>query len=448
MKVIIVGAGEVGFHIADRLSREGHDVTLIERNAEKEASIRSKVDALVLAGSGASADVLHEAAVEEADLFIAVTDLDEVNLVSCMLANEYGVKRIIARIKSLEYARSEWKANAAKLGIDLLINPENVVAEEICRIVSYPAATEVAEFAEGRVVFLGYPVAEGSPLAGISLRELGDVRGIYRLVVTALKRGPETIVPRGDDVIQAGDTVYFVCRREELQAVNYLFGLERRKTKSIFVLGGGRVGSRVARGLAEHHYRVKVIDHNPEHCEELARELTDVIVLNTDGTDIDTLKSEGLGEGDVFIAVTQNEQSNILCSLLAKSHGAKRAIALVNGPQFVKLAPTLGVDACISPRLASASAILKYVRRAQVLAMAVLEGCDAEVMELGLSGGIECLDKPLKDIPVPRGAIIGAITRGGEVIIPSGDDDLRAGDHVIVFALPDAVVPVEEFFSQ
>ncbi|MEN8149997.1 MAG: Trk system potassium transporter TrkA [Planctomycetota bacterium] len=447
MKVITVGAGEVGFHIADRLAREGHDVTIIEMDPEKEGELRSKLNALVIRGSGASVDALKEAQIDKADLFIAVTDQDEVNLVSCLLAHEYRVPKMVARIKSIDYAQSEWKSNAARLGIDLLINPDTVVANEICDVVAYPAATEVAEFAGGKVVFLGYPIAEGSPLAGISLIELGGVRGIYRLVVTALKRGDQTLIPRGEDTIEQGDILYFVCNRRELPAINYLFGFEKRKTKSIFLLGAGHVGTAVARRLSRLKYRVKVIDHNREHCEDLARDLDDVLVLNTDGTDVDTLRSEGIEDADLFIAVTQDERSNILCSLLAKRNGAKRAIALVNQPTFVGLAPSLGVDACVSPRLASASAILRFVRRAEVLRMAVVEQCDAEVLEMGIKAGGSILDRPLKDLQVPRGAIVGAITRGEEVIIPGGDDVLKADDHVIVFALPDAVKEVEEFFS-
>ncbi len=447
MKVIIVGAGEVGFHIADRLSKEGHDVTIIETDREKESELRSKLNALVIRGSGASLDTLREARVREADLFIAVTDQDEVNLISCLLAREYQVSKMVARIKSLEYAQHEWKSNAARMGIDLLINPETVVANDICDVISYPAATEVAEFADGRVVFLGYPIGEDSPLAGISLKELGDLRGIYRLVVTALKRQDETLIPRGDDVIQKGDILYFVCRKRELPAINYLFGFQKRRAKSIFILGAGRVGSAIARRLSRLKYKIKVIDRNREHCEELARDLDDALILNADGTDIDTLRGEGIEDTDVFIAVTQDEKLNILCSLLAKKNGAKRGIALVNRPTFVSLAPTLGVDVCVSPRLATASAILKFVRRAEVLRMAVVEQCDAEVLEMGLKDHSRILNRPLKDIHVPRGAIVGAITRGEEVIIPGGEDVLQAGDHVIVFTLPAAVVQVEEFFS-
>jgi trk/ktr system potassium uptake protein len=447
MKVILVGAGEVGFHIADRLSREGHDVTIIEQNSEKGAEIQAKVDALVIQGSGASADILKEAQIETADLFIAVTDQDEVNLVACMLAHEYRVPKMIARIKNLEYSRSEWRTNAARMGIDLLINPQTVVAHEICDVIAYPAATEVAEFADGRVVFLGYPISEGSPLAGISLIDLGNLRGMYRLVVTALKRQDATLIPRGGDEIQAGDVLYFVCNKLDLPAINYLFGFEKQQAKSIFILGGGRVGYAVARRLARLKYQVKVIDHNREHCEQVARDLEDVLVLNTEGTDLDTLLDEGLEDADVFIAVTQDEKTNILCSLLAKKNRAKRVIALVNQPAFVSLAPSLGVDVCVSPRLSSASAILKYVRRKEVLSLAVVEQCDAEVLEMILPATSRVAGKALRELTMPPGAIVGAITRGDEVIIPGGEDRLLAEDHVVVFALPKAVVEVEEYFS-
>jgi len=406
-----------------------------------------KLNALVVEGIGASAEVLEEAEIQDADLFIAVTDQDEVNLISCMLANDYGVPTIISRIRNIEYAGVEWKANAQKLGIDLLINPQMVVAEELVTVISYPVATSVAEFADGRIVFLGYPIGRENPLAGVTLKELGQLSGIYRLVVAALSRKRETVVPRGEDEILEGDIVYFVCRKEVLSAINYLFGFEKRRTKNIMILGGGWVGEGVARELARQKFRVKILDRNRDRCELLAQRLDDVTVIHAEGTDVDTLYEEGIEDTDVFVAVTQEDERNILCSLLAKNHGAKRAVALVNRPQYVTLAPSIGVDACISPRLSTAGAILKYVRRGEVLSMAMVEECEAEVMELIIPSGSRILGKPLKEIRVPRGAIIGALVRAGEVIIPDGQDRLAAGDRAVIFTLPGAVASVEEFFS-
>ena len=224
MKVVIVGAGEVGYQIADRLSREGHDIALIERSAEKVRQLSTKLNALVVEGIGASAEVLEQVEVQDADIFIAVTDVDEVNLVACMLANEYGVPTIISRIRNIEYAGAEWKANAEKLGIDLLINPQTVVAEELVKVITYPVATSVAEFADGRIVFLGYRIGADNPLAGITLKDLGDLCGMYRLVVAAISRQQETVVPHGQDTIHRGDILYFLCLKDELPAINNLFG--------------------------------------------------------------------------------------------------------------------------------------------------------------------------------------------------------------------------------
>lgn len=446
MKVVIVGAGQVGYQIADRLSREGHDIALIERSAEKVRALESKLNALVVEGIAASAKVLEEVEVQDADLFIAVTDVDEVNLVSCMLANEYGVPTIISRIRNIEYAGAEWAANAKKLGIDLLINPQMVVAKEIVRVITYPVATSVAEFADGRIVFLGYRIGSDNPLAGITLKELGDLCGMYRLVVAALSRQQKTVVPHGQDVILRGDILYFLCRKKELPAINYLFGFGERRTKNIMILGGGYVGEGVAQELAQRKLRVKILDRNRDRCEHLAQRLDGVAVIHAEGTDVDTLHDEGIEDTDVFVAVTQEDEGNILCSLLAKSRGAKRAIALVSHPQYVSLAPSIGVDACISPRLSTASAILKYVRRGEVLSMAMVEECQAEVMEFLLPAGSKILGKPLKEIQIPRGAIIGAVLRGEEVIIPDGDNQLAAGDRAVVFTLPEAVARLDKLF--
>lgn len=444
---MIVGAGEVGYHIAERLSRERHAVTVVERNAEYARRLRNDLNALVVEGNGASTEVLERADVSEMEMFIAVTDLDEVNLIACLLANDHRVPRVIARIKAVEHSKLEWKRNAARLGIDLIINPQTVVADEIIHAVSYTAASEVAEFAHGRVVFLGYPIPQSSPLVGVSMRTLGGIRGLYRMIVTGISRNGRAIVPRGEDVIEPFDTVYFVCNKRDLPAITDLFGFEERETKNLFVLGGGQLGGEVAGRLAALRYRVKIIERDRDDCEDLAARLDGVPILNTTGTDIETLVNEGLEKVDVFIAVTPDDESNILCSLLAKRHGAKRAISLVNQPKYVSLAPTLGVDVCISPRLATAAAIIKYVRQAEVVSMAMVEQSDSEVIEFSLPGDSPILHRPLRTLTMPTGSIVGAIVRGDQAIVPDGDDHFEAGDHVIVFSLPEAAAEVGKFFS-
>ncbi|MHB8866707.1 MAG: TrkA C-terminal domain-containing protein, partial [Pirellulaceae bacterium] len=293
----------------------------------------------------------------------------------------------------------------------------------------------------------GYPIGPTSPLADISMQTLGEIRGLYRMIVTGINRNGVTITPRGHDVVKTGDTLYFVCNKRDLPAITDLFGFEERITKNIFILGGGKIGRQVAVKLAALRYRVKIIDSSRVVCEELASRLDDIHVLHAAGTDIEALKNEGLEKADVFIAVTGDDHSNILCSLLAKRHGAKRAIALVDQPVYVSLTHSLGVDICISPRLATASAILKYVRQAEVVSMAVVEQSDSEVIEFSLPANSSILYQPLKSLDIPEGAIVGAIVRGDEGIVPSGDDCFEAGDHVIVFSLPEAAAAVSKFFS-
>lgn len=447
MKVIVVGAGEVGFHIAERLSKEGLSVTVVESDAQKAQLLRGKLNAFVVHGSGADTEVLKRAGVEGADLFIAVTDRDEVNLVTGLLARVSGSSRVISRIKSVEYATKEWAKNARSLGIDLLINPQSVVADEIYGIISYTSAAEAAELADGRVVFLGYHIERGNPLAGIALRDLAGVRGIYRMVVTAIARRHETIIPRGEDTIQEGDIVYFVCNKLDVPAINYLFEFEREPARTVFILGGLSVGRALARRLVAAGLRVKVIEPDAAACQAFAEEFDKVMVLNTVGQDVETLRHEGVSDCDVYVAVTPNEQTNILCSLLAKSYGAKRAIALVDGHEFAVLAPSLGVDACISPRQATASAVVKFVRPSGVASLVTIEHSNAEVLDMVMPARSAILGRPLKELDLPGGSIIGVIVRGDEVVIPSGDDHLEAGDHVIVFALPEAVARAGRYFS-
>lgn len=447
MNGIIVGAGEVGFHIADRLSREGHNIVVIEQDAERRRLLTSKVNALVVHGSGASTETLERAGIQKADIFIAVTNQDEVNLVACLLATQYNVGRKIARVRSLEYHGGKSRLDAGDFGIDLLINPQRVVAEDIVDAVRYTRANEVAEFADGRIVFLGYSIEDYSPVQGVALSDLGEIRGMYPLVITAIDRNGETIIPRGDDRIEKGDIVFFVCNKRDLPSVRYLFGVESRETRKIFLLGGGGVGLAVARILHASGYEVKLIDQDAQRCNELADELEGVLILNAGATDIETMLTEGIDEADVFIAVTNDDQTNILSSLLVKRHGTKRVIALVDQPELLPLATSIGVDVAISPRLATASAVLRYVRSGEVLKVAPVDHGNAEVLEVVLPEKSKLVGKKLMEVRFPEGAIVGAIMRGQDAHIPNGDDMLERGDRLIVFALPSATKKVERFLS-
>lgn len=449
MKILIVGAGQVGYFLSDRLSREGHEVTLVDRSEEKIQHAQDRLNVLGINGNGASAEVLEQAGIATTDIFIAVTDLDEVNILACLLAREYKVKTRVARTKSIEYTSHRAKLTKEKLGIDLLINPEDAVAEELVQIACSSGAFDVAEFAGGHVQFLGYRISKENPLCDLTLAELGELRGIYRFVIVAISRGQETIIPRGDDVIQAGDSIYLFAHQKDLPSIQYMLhsgGGEKRSNRRIFILGGGNIGKQIASNL-ENKSEVKLIDKDEKRCLQLAGELEKTLVIKAEGSDIETLKDEGLEGADVFIAVTEKDETNILTCLLARQQGVRRTLALVSQPELLGLASDLGIDACISPRLAAASTILRFVRRGEIISLATIEGSNSEVLEIEVKAESGILDTPLKDLHFPRGAIIGAIVRGEDYEIPTGDSRLAAGDRVVIFTLPGSLSKVERFFA-
>lgn len=450
MKILIVGAGQVGYFLCERLSFEGHEVTLIDRDADHLRRAQDRLNVLGLQGNGASAETLEQAGIKDCDIFIAVADLDEINILACLLAREYGVATRIARVKSIEYTGGGAVLSKEKLGIDLMINPEDAVAEELVKIACRSGAFDVAEFVEGQIQFLGYRIGEDSPLCELTLRELGEIRGIYRFVVTAISRGGRTIIPRGDDTIQAGDSIFIFAHQKDLPTIQYMMQFKEEKTRRnprIFILGGGRIGLHIAEELERLRFEVRLVERDEARCEKLAAKLKKTMVIHAEGTEIDTLIEEGVERADVFIAVTGNDESNILCALLARQHGARRVMALVNKPELLALAGSLGIDACVSPRLAAAGAILKYVRRGEVISLATIEGSNAEVLEIEVKPGRRVIGAALKTLHFPQGAIIGAIVRGQDYEIPTGDSTLEAGDRVVIFAMPGALAKVERFFE-
>ncbi len=446
MNIIIMGAGKVGFHIAEILSKEGHDITIIENIPEREEYAREKIDALVLYGHGASEKVLKKAGIANADMLVAVTDRDEVNILACMVAKEYGVKTKIARIRDKAYCQTEGKLPPEELGIDFLINPREVVAQEICNKVTYLKATDVTEFANGQVVFISYLITYDSPIAEFSIRDLVAKRSDFKMVIMSIYRKEEILTPSGDDVIKVGDIVSVVTKKKNMNSLRKLFGFKTGQSRNIFILGAGDVGIEVAERLSKNH-NIKILDKDPKKCEIVSEKLGNALVFCSDNTDADTLKAEGIANSDVFIAVTNDDQSNILGAQLAKYAGVKRSIAVVNKPDLTKLAVKLRVDACVSPRMATASAVLRYIRGDKVFSVSRLEQSNSEVIEFEIPEDSAIAGKAIRNVNIPKGIIVGAITRGEDIIIPSGDDTIEEGDHVIVLSLEESIAKAEKFFS-
>ncbi len=447
MRIFIVGAGEVGKHLCEQLSIEKHEVVLVDRDAERLRKVERELNIMTVQGNGASARVLEQAGVDKADLFIAVTDFDEVNLISCILAQQYGVRRRVARVKNEDYRAIVSPLSEHQLGIDLIINPDQAMAEEILKISALSEAFEMVDFAHGEVVVLGYHIREGNPLCGVSLAQLRDLRGLYDFLVVAIVRDGNTLIPRGNDEIRSGDRIYVALNRQDMAAVEDLLGFKSAAPKKVFIIGGGEVGFRVAKALEDQDIDVSIVESDHLKCERLAEGLANTVVLNFDGLDAHELVSEGIEDADLVIAVTNGDTTNILASLLAKHHGAKKCITRISRPDFIPLLGKLGIDVALSPRLVAAKMILQFVRRGAILSVATLLGTDAEVMEFVISERWAFTNRTLKDARFPVGVNVGAIVRHGKVLIPSGETVMKAGDRLVIFSMRKDLPAVEKFLT-
>lgn len=452
MRIMIVGAGQVGYHLSEKLSVEGQEVVLVDQNEQKLRRLERELNILPVHGSGASTKVLEEAGIDKTDLFIAVTDSDEVNLVACIISKQYNVKTRIARVRNEDFYSQGKPLSEKALGIDLLISPDLAMAEEILQLCSVSGAFEVAEFGGGQVELLGYVAQEGYPCVGPSLQDLKELQGLYDFVIVAIIRDNATIIPRGDDKIEPGDKVYLVMRKRDIQAIEQLlFNFTSELPKQVFIIGGGTIGHLVARQMEQKKINVKLVEKDQNRCEFLAEHLDQSIVLNCDGLEAQDLLDEGIDQADLIISVTDSDTTNILSSLLAKHHGAKKCITRIISPGFISMLGTLGIDVPLSPRQVAANMILQFVRGgggSKAVNVATLLGSDAEVIELQVPDRDKYVDMPLKYLQFPRGAIVGAILRNGdEVIIPSGDTILQPGDNLVVFFTKDALQAIESFFE-
>jgi trk system potassium uptake protein len=442
MRILIIGAGEVGYHIASRLVRERHDVVVVDHVPEVITRVQEELDVMVYEGHGARPETLERAAIEQADMVIAVTHSDEVNVVACLLARQYGVPHCIARFHDGDVETSPLVAAGKRIGIDLMINPSRAVADEIQRLVHMPGADEAAEFFEGRVQLISVRVHAAAPIVQQRIKDIGarfsgDLPGL----VAAIQRRGRTLIPHGETMIEADDHLLVIGKDQHLQANLHLFGLSPSRMKHLLIIGGGQVGAQVAHLLSQDAagYHIKVLERHAQRCHELATQLPQVRVLNGDATDLKVLQEEGIGNMDGVIVVTDDDGTNLIAALLAKTHGAREVIALVKRPELVSLVTALGIDAAISPRLITADAILRYLRRGQVLSMFTSISTEAETLEMEALPRAKIVGRPLHKVNIPEGIIIGALARDDTITIPRGNTVIEAYDRVLVFALPQAV---------
>jgi len=445
MRIMIIGAGQVGRHLSRKFSAEGQDVVLIDRNETRLRRLERELNILAVHGSGASVRVLEDAGIDNTELFIAVTDSDEVNLVACLLSKKYNVKKRVARVRNEDFLSPDAPLNEKALGIDMLISPDRAMTDEIMQLITVSEAFDTAEFADGQVSLLGYIISENNPCVGLSLQKLKQQKGSYRYVVAAIIRNEITIIPGGDDRIEIGDKVYLMVRKQDIAEVENMFNLASRLPDLVFIIGGGTIGFNVAKRMEALGINVRLVEEDADHCEFLTENLESTLVLNFDGLEANVLLEEGIDKADLIITVTDSDASNILASLLAKHHGAKKCITKIN--RFIPLLGKLGIDVALSPREVAADMILRYVRRGSIVSVTTIMGSDAEVIELKVPTRPKFKDAPLKSLLFPKGAIVGAIVRDKQIFIPSGETTLQPDDNLIIFFTKEAIHHVEAFFE-
>jgi trk system potassium uptake protein TrkA len=446
MRIIVVGAGEVGHHITQHLAREGHDVTVVDKDTARIDKAEEELDAIVVSGNGASMAVLERAGAVKADMIIAVTDVDEVNIVACVSGKALGIPRRIARVKDLDYFAHRSGRSMHRVGVDVMVNPDLVSALEIERLVSLPGATDVTDFADARVRMVGLHVGEDSEVVGIALSELDERLGPLPVTVVSILRDEKTLIPTGDTVMQAGDHVFVIGESWLMPDVMAMIGQDVEPVRNVMIAGAGPVARHLAQHLAKQNVQVKIIEKQRAKAERVARDLDNIMLLHGDATDVDLLENEGVDGVDAFIATTNDEETNLMSCLLARRMGAKKTIALIRRTNYVPLVPQVGIDAAVSVRLSTASAIKQYFRSGAVLSFAQLKENDAEALEFLAGEKSRIVRKPLSKLGIPEGVVVGSVIRNGEVIVPRGDTQVQEGDRVVVFALPSAVDAVEKLF--
>ena len=446
MKTIIVGAGEVGFHIAQKLSEENQDVVLIDMDPQQIKRVAEHLDIQAFLGSGTSPRILRDAGIPDADMLVAATDSDEINLIACLLAknlNPYLIK--VARVRNEEYLQESQLFGPDMLGIDHIINPLSEMVNRIRSLMEVPGASEVVEFVDGRVKLIGFTVEKGSPFVGRKLLSLD--REEKKILIGAIVRENQVLIPRGEDIILEGDLVYVVVQNSRLQQTMQFFNIKSEALRRVCIVGAGQTGASLAKALDHTKISVKIIERDSDTCAMLSESLDHVIVINGDGTDKGLLEEENIKDMDFMMALTADEETNILISLLAKGLGTGKTIARVSKWSYIPLMTTIGIDIVVSPRLSAVRAILQHIRPGKIVSVVPLKGEHAEAIEAEALETSDIVNIPLSKVKMPKGAIVGAIVRGEEIIIPQGDSIIKPKDHLIIFALQRVFPKLEKLLT-
>lgn len=446
MKIIVIGAGKVGYNLAESLSKENNDVVIIDKNPQALKKAEDNLDVMCIKGNGVSANTLKEAGIEKANLFIAVTSSDEINMVCCLTAKKLGAAHTIARIRNPEYVQ-ELSLFKDELGLDIVINPEQAAAEEIARLFYFSPAKNMENFANGRVRMINLKVTAEMPIVGKKLAHM-QRSSQFPVIIGVVVRDGEVIVPNGDFEIKENDEMYVIGNPSSVYNFCKISGKHPQKFKNIMILGGGRITVYLTKLLTDMGMNIKIIEIDKERCEELAEQLPNALIINADGTDEEVLTAEQINNMDGFIAITGMDEENLLSSLLAKRIGVKKVITKISRTNYnINIVKELGIDSVISPRLIVANQILKYVKGHNIESLyRIFEG-QAEIFEFIAKESDKFLNIPLKKLKFPKDVIIATIVRKNEIVIPCGTDEIQKGDRVIVITKNTNITNLDELLA-
>jgi trk system potassium uptake protein TrkA len=452
MKIIVCGAGEVGSSIARQLSMEDNDVTIVDQSSKLVMQISDSIDVQGVVGHASQPDVLERAGIADADMIIAVTYSDEVNMVACQVAHSlFDVPTKIARVRHQSYLQPIWANlfSRAHMPIDAIISPEIEVAHAVTRRLQVPGAFEMIPLVDDKVRLLGVRCGEDCPLVHTPIRQLTQIFPELKIVIVGLMRDSVPIIPSGDDQMLPGDEVYFVVDTKHLPRAMVAFGHEETEARRLLIFGAGNIGLLLAQQLEKEYpwVRAKLIEKDPERARFVAGQLERTTVLNGDVLDPEIMDEASAATAETIVSVTDDDETNILASLLAKKHGAKRVISLINKRTYEPLVTPLGIDVVVSPRNITVSTVLQHVRRGRIHSVHTLREGFGELIEAEALKTSSLVNTPLKDVNLPAGVLLGAIVRENEIIMPRGNTVVQAGDRVVLFATAEEVRKVEKMFS-
>ncbi len=448
MKIIIAGAGEVGFHLAKLLSYESQEITLIDTDRESLSYADNHLDIKVLKGDATYIAILKEARVETSDLFIGVTASETTNITACVLAKQLGTVRTIARISNTEFIKHKDEVGFTRFGIDELISPESLAASEIELLLNQSAFRDSYEFEDGALTMVSLTLSRTASFVGKTVKEAGQLFSEIHFVPIAIQRfGTQyTIIPRGDTEFREGDSVVFITSAGGDQELCKMTGKSNTPVKDVMILGGSKIGFKTSRDLSTNGFNIKLIENNKDRAFDLADDLPKVLVINGDGRNVELLEEESISDMDAFISVTGNSETNIMSCLVAKSKGVKKTIALVENMDYFELSQSIGIDTLINKKLLAANNIFRYIRKGEVIAMTKLNNMNAELLEFRVKATSKICNKLIKDVQFPRSAIVGGVIRNGEGLIALGGFKIKEGDYIVVCCLPRSIKEVEKLF--